>query len=136
VRRSLRDFTGATVIRFESADGCSYNVDDEEAQRRIGFGDTKFRAMPGSVVGREDVHAYLYRVLGLDPHRYAFDLPSTVYGTGASRTGHGGGSGSREGFVFERGKPDHPVGKLFFLTHDRRFREGDPECRADFEELR
>lgn len=134
-RPSLRDLTGATLIRFESADGCSYNVNAEEAERRIGFGDVRFRGMPGNVSG-DMVIPFLYLALRLDPHRYVFDLPSTVTGTGSSRTGAGAnGGGSREGYVFERGKPDHPVGKIYFLTHDRRFSERDPEDRRDFEML-
>lgn len=137
---TLRDFTGATLIRFESADGLTVNVDDDEARRRIGFGDVKFRGMPGDITG-PIVDAYLYRVLGLDPHRFVFDLPSSMRGTGSTRAGYGGSTaGSREGFVFRRGKDGRaegsPVGKVYFLTYDRKFREGDPESRADFEELR
>lgn len=136
---SLQDFTGATVIRFETADGCARNIDGEEAGR-ITFGDTKFRGIPGSVTG-DMVEPYLYRVLGLDPHRYVFDLPSSMRGTGATRVGAGSNAaGSREGFVFARGDDGRadgrPVGKVIFLTYDRRFREGDPEDRRDFEALR
>ena len=41
-------------------------------------------------------------------------------------TTKGGAGGKAEG---------NPVGKVIFLKHDRRFREGDPECRADFERM-
>lgn len=131
--------SGATVIRYESA-GMAVNLTEEEARRRIGHGGIKFRAMPGGVIG-EDVDRFLYACLGLDPHRFVFDLPSSVRGTGATRAGHGGAKpGDREGFVFRRGDggkaEGEPVGRLFFLTRDRRFREGDPEDRRDFEALR
>jgi hypothetical protein len=95
----------------------------------------KFRALPSQAVG-DLLEPYLYQVLRLDPHRFVFDLPSSMRGVGGSRVGAGGsGGGTKEGFVFERGKPDHPVGKVIFLTTDRKFREADPESRADFERM-
>lgn len=128
---------GCTLVRAEMADGCTYNVDDAEAARRIEFGDVKFRAMPGGING-DLVIPFLYRVLRLDPHRFTFDLPSSITGNGSARTGYGGSSsnGHREGFVFEKGKPDHPVGRLFFLSVDRRFADRDPTDRKDFEVLK
>lgn len=138
---TLADFagSGATVIRYESA-GTAVHIDEREAARRIGHGGVKFRAMPGGVTG-DDVERFLYACLGIDPHRFVFDLPSSVKGTGSARTGHGGAKpGDREGFVFARGDDGKatgsPVGKVIFLTSDRRFREGDPEDRRDFEALR
>jgi len=138
---TIADFAGSggVVIRYESA-GTATHIDEREAARRIGHGGLKFRIMPGGVLG-EDVDRFLYAALGIDPHRFVFDLPSSVRGTGSTRTGHGGAKpGDREGFVFARGKdgkPDgDPVGKVIFLTSDRRFREGDPESRTDFEALR
>lgn len=136
---TLSAFSGATVIRYESA-GTAVHIDEREAARRVGHGGVKFRAMPGDVTGT-DVDRFLYACLGIDPHRFVFDLPSTVRGTGATRTGHGGAKpGDREGFVFQRGTDGRaagsPIGKVIFLTSDRRFREGDPESRGDFEALR
>jgi hypothetical protein len=139
-RASLTDVTGATLIRFEMADGCRYNVDDDEARNRIGFGDLKFRAMPGAVTG-DMVVPYLYAVSRLDPSRFVFELPSTMTGTGSTRVGAGqtSGAGSREGFIFQRGETGkaegNPVGKVIFMTYDRRFREGDPTDRRDFERM-
>lgn len=141
-RASIRDFTGATLVRFEMADGgVCVNIDDEEAARRISYGDTKFRCMPGAVTG-DMVEPYLYAISGLDPHRVLFDLPSTMRGTGSTRVGFGAtsGAGAREGFIFQRGEDGRaegrPVGKVIFMTYDRRFSERDPESRDDFEELR
>lgn len=134
-RLSLSDVTGATLIRFETADGLKCNLDDEEAERRIGFGGVDFRALPGGASG-DMIEPYLYRVLRLDPHRFVFDLPSSMRGTGSTRTGSRG-SLDQEGFVFQRGvdgkAEGRPVGKVIFLNRDRRFREVDPECRDDFE---
>lgn len=131
-RASLSDITGATVVRFESADGCSFNVNDAEAQRRIAYGDTKFRVLPGDVSG-DQVEAYLYAILRLDRHRFVFDLPASMRSNGAVSGGH------REGFVFQRGADGRadgrPVGKVIFLTYDRKFRERDPSDRADFERM-
>lgn len=140
-RPTLSSFTGATVVRFEMADGCSYNVNDDEAAARITYGDLKFRGMPGSVTG-DMVEPYLYAISRLDPHRFIFDLPSSMKGTGSTRVGAGAtsGAGSREGFIFQRGKDGkadgRPVGKVIFLTYDRQFREGDPTDRRDFEAMR
>ncbi len=81
----------------------------------------------------DDVEPYLYRLLRVDPHRFVFDLPSSMKSNGAVS------AGSREGFVFARGpggKPDgNPVGKVIFLTYDRKFSERDPADRRDFEEM-
>lgn len=135
---SLSDITGATLIRYESA-GTAINIDGTEADNRIGHGGVSFRAMPGHITG-DMVIAYLYHVLRIDPHRFVFDLPSTCLGTGSTRTGIGGAKGgNREGYVFRRG-PDgkatgNPVGKIYFLSGDRKFSERDPEDRRDFERL-
>lgn len=136
---TLSALTGCTLIRYETADGCAQNLDEREAARRIEYGDIKFRPMPGDITG-DLVEPFLYHVLRLDPHRFCFDLPASVKGVGSSRTGHGGhGGGSREGFVFRRGgdgKPaGNPIGRLFFLSYDRKFAERDPTDRADFERL-
>lgn len=127
---TIADFTGGTVIRIEMADGTARHIDG---------GQTKFRAMPGNITGA-DVDAYLYAATGLDPHRVVFDLASTMRGTGSTQSGSGTPrSGHREGFIFQRGangKADgNPIGKVIFLTHDRRFAERDPSDRADFERL-
>lgn len=136
-RPSLSDVTGATLIRFETADGLKYNFDDAEAARTIGFGGIDFRAMPSTVTG-DLIEPFLYRLLRLDPHRFVFDLPSSMRGTGSTRTGNRGNL-EQEGFVFSRGsdgkRDGRPVGKVIFLNRDRRFREYDPECREDFERM-
>jgi hypothetical protein len=136
-RPSLSDVTGATLVRFETADGLRYNFDDEEASRTIGHGGIDFRAMPGDASG-DMLEPYLYRLLRLDPHRYVFDLPSSMRGTGSTRSGTRGNL-EREGFVFMRGRDGkrdgRPVGKVIFLDRDRKFREGDPACRDDFERM-
>lgn len=133
---SINDITGATLIRFETADGGARNIDNEEANR-IGFGDVKFRALPGGVTG-DMMEPFLYHVLRLDPHRFVFDLPSSMRGTGSTRSGNRAGL-DQEGFVFRRGadgKADgRPVGKVIFMNHDRQFREGDPGDRRDFERM-
>ncbi len=132
-RSTLSDVTGATLIRFERADGVAMNVDAREAERTIGHGSVAFRAMPGDVSG-DEVPAYLHAVLRLDPHRYVFDLPASMRTNGARS------SGRREGFAFERdiatGKPSgSPIGKVIFLNYDRRFADRDPQDRRDFERL-
>jgi len=137
---TIRDFTGAYLIRAELTDGRKINVNDDEMRRPIAWGDVKLRAMPQSLVGHE-VDVFLYRALGLDPHRFVFDLPGSVYGTGSHRSGAGGhAGGDKEGFVFRRGddgrKEGDPVGRIFFMTSDRRLREVDPQDRQDFEALR
>jgi len=125
-RLSLSDVTGCTLVRFERADGLTYNEDP-----RINHGGIDFRALPPDAIG-EHVEAYLYAVLRLDRARFVFDLP-------ASMRGHAS-MGEREGFVFNRGADGkatgRPVGKVIFLNRDRRFCEGDPESRADFEAMR
>lgn len=132
-RPTLSDITGATLVRFETADGLSQNIDGEDAERRISYGGVQFRAMRGDISG-ENVERYLYALLRLDPARFAFDLPSSMRSNGAVS------AGNREGFVFQRGrdgKPDgRPVGKVIFLTTDRRFREHDPADRRDWEAMR
>lgn len=137
VRPSITDVTGSTLIRFETADGLKYNYDSEEAARTIGHGGIDFRALPGGAVG-DVVEPYLYALLRLDPHRFVFDLPSSMRGTGSSRSGNRG-SRDQEGFVFKRGadgKADgRPVGKVIFLTRDRKFSERDPSSRDDFERM-
>lgn len=139
-RPTIRDFTGGTVIRFETVDGLRYNIDDEEAARRVQHGGLAFRGMPGHITG-DMVEPWLYGVLRLDPHRFVFDLPSSMKGTGSTRTGAGrtSGAGTREGFVFQRGRDGkaegRPVGKVIFMTTDRKFDERDPECREDFERM-
>lgn len=131
-RATLSNITGATLVRFETADGLTQNIDSEEAGRRIDHGRINFRAMAG--VSGDDVVPYLYRLLSLDPHRFVFDLPSSMTTNGAVS------SGSREGFVFQRGaggKADgRPVGKVIFLSYDRKFVERDPGDREDFEAMR
>lgn len=139
-RPSLSDVTGATLVRFERADGLTYNVNDEEAERTIGHGGIDFRALRGDVSG-DLLEPYLYRLLRLDPHRYVFDLPTSMRGTGATRAGYRGAAsaGSKEGFVFLRGSDGkatgRPVGKIIFLSYDRKFKERDPQDRSDFERL-
>lgn len=129
-RPSLSDVTGATLIRFERADGLTFNVDDEDARRTIGHGGIDFRAMPGTING-DMVVPYLYRVLRLDPHRFIFNLPKSMTSNGAVS------AGSREGFVHlrELGTNSNPVGKVIFLTYDRKFTERDPGSRDDFERM-
>lgn len=124
-RLSLADITGCTLVRFESADGCALNVDPAT----ISHGSVDFRALPAHAFG-EHIEQWLYRVLRLDPHRFVFDLPRSLYG--------GAGTGTREGTVHlrEHGKSSPPVGRVFFMNSDRRFREGDPQDRRDFEALR
>lgn len=140
-RLRLSDLCGHRLVRFEMADGHSYNIDDEEAAKRIGHQEVIFRAIPGDVTG-EMLIRYLYAVSRIDPHRFVFDLPSSVSGTGSARTGYGGGTrGNRtqEGFIHMRGPdgkphPDaRPVGRVIFATPGERMRDDDPESRADFE---
>ncbi len=130
-RPSLASVTGATLVRYETTDGCAQNIDGDEAENRIGHGGVSFRALAG--VSGDDVEPYLYRLLRLDAHRFVFDLPSSMKSNGAVS------AGSREGFVFRRGgngKPEgSPVGKVIFLTYDRRFSERDPGDRSDFERM-
>lgn len=132
-RPTLRDFTGATLIRFESADGLRINLDDTEAQRRIEHGSMSLRGLPGHING-DLVEPYLYAVLRIDPHRFVWDLPRSMKSNGAVS------GGERSGFLFARGQDGkaegRAVGKVTFLTTDRRLREVDPESRADFEEMR
>lgn len=132
-RPSLADFTGATVVRFESADGGKINLDDAEAQRRIEHGSLKFRGMPGQVNG-ELVIPFLYMALGIDQHRFVWDLPRSMTSNGSVS------AGERSGFLFARGRDGkadgRAVGKVTFLTTDQRLRERDPESRSDFEEMR
>ncbi len=136
---SLSDVTGATLVRFETIDGTRRSIDaNGDEAKAIQFGGMALRALPGQAQG-DMLEPYLYKLLRLDPHRFVFDLPSSMRGTGATRVGAGGGAGSgtREGFVFERGndgKPNgRPIGKVTFLTYDRKFRERDPNSREDFE---
>lgn len=123
--------TGCTLLRFEGADGLTHNVDDDEARRRIGFGDTKFRAMPGGING-DLVEPYLYAVFRIDQHRFVWDLPRSVTSLGATS------AGTREGTLHTRegGRNSPPVGRVFFMTTDRRFAESDPSDRRDFEAMR
>lgn len=133
LRASLSDITGATLVRFETADGLRHNIDDEEADRRISYGGVQFRALRGDISG-EDVEAYLYALLRLDRARFVFDLPSSMKSNGAVSHGH------REGFVFQRGADGkatgRPVGKVMFLSYDRKFSERDPGDRHDWEAMR
>jgi hypothetical protein len=128
-RLSIRDVTGCTLVRFETADGMRVNVDDDEAARRITSGGVNFRALPPEAIGPE-IERYLYAILRLDEARFVFDLPRSLYG--------GRSAGDKSGTVHLRalGKNSPPVGTVYFLTRDRRFREGDPEDRGNFEALR
>jgi hypothetical protein len=122
---SFSDITGCTLVRFERADGLAVNHDP----RTIEHGGIDWRALPQAAIGPE-IERWLYAVLRLDEHRFIFDLPRTLYGHA--------GVGTREGTVHlrEHGKNSPPVGKVYFMTNDRRFREGDPTDRRDFESLR
>jgi len=140
-RLGLSDLCGHRLVRFEMADGTSYNIDDDEAARRIQHQSTMFRAVPGDVTG-DVLLRYLYAVSRLDPHRFVFDLPSSMLGTGSTMSGAGGsvrGNRTQEGFIHLRGsdgKPAHgtrPVGRVIFATQGERFRDDDPESRTDFE---
>ncbi len=137
-RYSLSDVTGATLVRFETIDGLRRNIDENgEEARAISHGGVNFRALPPQAQG-DFLEPYLYRLLRLDRARFVFDLPSSMRGTGATRTGAGGQmGGSREGFVFERGQDGKangsPIGKIIFMTSDRKFRELDAHDRRDFE---
>lgn len=140
-RLHLSDLSGHRLVRFEMADGCSYNVHDDDAAHTIGHSETKFRAIPGDVTG-DVLVAYLYRVSGIDPHRFVFDLPSSMGGTGSTRSGAGGstrGNRTQEGFIWLRGadgKPNmstRPVGKVIFASPNERMRDDDPTARTDFE---
>jgi hypothetical protein len=137
---TIRQFTGATLIRAEFTDGRRVSLADDNPGRAIEHGETKFRAMPPQVIG-DMVEQYLYRALGLDRARFVFDLPGSVKGVGSHRSGTGGhGGGDRHGFVFRRGndgKADgEPVGRIAFLTTDQKTRDGDPQDRHDFEAFR
>ncbi len=139
-RVSLCEVTGATLVRFETIDGMRRTFDEHgDEARQIQHGDLRLRALPAQAQG-DMLEPYLYRLLRLDPHRFVFDLPSSMRGTGSTRVGGGsGGGGTREGFVFERGgdgrKDGRPIGKITFLTYDRKFKERDPNSREDFEAI-
>lgn len=140
-RLRLSDLCGHRLVRFEMADGNRYNVDDEEAAKRIGHQNTMFRAVPGDATG-DTLIRYLYAVSRLDPHRFVFDLPSSMTGTGSTRAGFGGstrGNRTQEGFIHMRG-PDgkplqngRPIGRVIFATPGEKMRDDDPESRTDFE---
>jgi hypothetical protein len=136
-RPTLSDVTGATLVRFETADGLKCNFDDDEAARTISHGGINFRGLRADVTG-DMLEPYLYRLLRLDPHRFVFDLPSSMRGTGSARSGTRGNR-NQEGFVFSRGADGkasgRPVGKVIFLPSDRKFSERDPACREDFERM-
>ena len=137
LHRTLSQLSGYQLVRFELADGGRINVDDEEAARRIGHQETKFRALPGNVTG-DRLLALLYRVSGLDPHRFVFDLPSSALGTGSTRSGTRGAL-DVSGFIFARGEngraTGNPVGKVIFARPSEKLRDDDPESRQDFERL-
>jgi len=137
IARTLSQLSGHQLVRFEMADGGRINIDDEEASRRIGHQDVKFRHVPGDVTG-ERLLVLLYRVSGLDPHRFVFDLPSSMLGTGSTRTGTRGVL-DQSGFIFSRGvsgrASGNPVGKVIFARPSEKLRDDDPTSRQDFERL-
>ena len=137
IARTLSQLSGHQLVRFEMADGGRINIDDDEADRRIGHQDVKFRHVPGDVTG-ERLLVLLYRVSGLDPHRFIFDLPSSMLGTGSTRSGTRGVL-DQSGFIFARGPngkaTGNPVGKVIFAHPSEKLRDDDPTDRRDFERL-
>jgi hypothetical protein len=109
-------FSGQVPVRFEGAPGGPFD------------GDGRWRGV------RDFEHGTLCRTFGLDPHRFYFDLPSTVRGIGPNTRGAAMMAGGRRriaGFVFMSGR-DEPVAKLTICFDAERFSDGDPSDRRDF----
>ena len=106
-------------MRFEGRPGGPFN------------GDAKWRGV------RDFEHGTLCRALGLDPHRFFFDLPSTVRGVGPNTRGGGALRAGRRlinGFVMMSGDPE-PVAKLTICFASEKFRDDDPDDKRDFFDL-
>ncbi len=112
-------FSGQIPVRFEGAPGSPLE------------GKGLWRGV------RDFEHGTLCRTFGLDPHRFFFDLPSTVRGIGPNQVGRGRiptGRRRINGYVMMTGR-NEPVGKLSICFDAERFRDDDPGDRRDFFDL-
>jgi len=87
-----------------------------------------FRAVPNME------HATLCRAFGLDA-MCRFDVPESFRREGSQRAGLSATRREISGFVFRGRDGSDPIAKIAIAREGDKFRDRDPESRADFERL-